>query len=142
MKTGTILIPVLMLAAPIPAAADPAADVDAANQKLMEAFDAGDAEAVAALYTEDAAVMPPGSDLARGRDGAQEFWQGAFDAGLTGVDLTTDQLDVQGDTAIETGNYAVTMSDGSSENGKYIVVWHRTPDGAWKMNRDIWNASK
>ena len=35
----------------------------------MTAFKAQDANAVAALYTEDCKVMPPGSDVAMGREG-------------------------------------------------------------------------
>ena len=35
----------------------------------MTAFKAQDANAVAALYTEDCKVMPPGSDVVTGREG-------------------------------------------------------------------------
>ena len=35
----------------------------------MTAFKAQDANAVAALYTEDCKVMPPGSDVVMGREG-------------------------------------------------------------------------
>ncbi len=35
------------------------AEVDEANRRFMEAFERGDAASVAALYAEDAVVLPP-----------------------------------------------------------------------------------
>ena len=46
-------------------------EIAAANEKFMAAFKAQDANAVAALYTEDCKVMPPGTDVVMGRDGIQ-----------------------------------------------------------------------
>ena len=44
-------------------------EIATANEKFMAAFKAQDANAVAALYTEDCKVMPPGTDVVVGRDG-------------------------------------------------------------------------
>ena len=44
-------------------------EIAAANEKFMAAFKAQDANAVAALYTEDCKVMPTGSDVVMGREG-------------------------------------------------------------------------
>ena len=44
-------------------------EIAAANEKFMSAFKSQDANAVAALYTEDCKVMPPGSDVMMGREG-------------------------------------------------------------------------
>ena len=32
----------------------------------------------------------------------------------------------------------ITTPDGPAE-GKYIVIWKRDDDGAWRLHRDIWN---
>ena len=45
-------------------------DIAAANEKFMTAFKAQDANAIAALYTEDCKVMPSGSDVVMGREGS------------------------------------------------------------------------
>ncbi len=131
------------LAVPSLAAADAAADIEASNQAFVSAFNGGDAAGVAARFTADAELMPP--DMARvdGHDAIQALWQAFVDAKASGLDITTDTLDVLGEEAIETGSYQVTAPDPdgnpSTEIGKYLVVW-KQEGGAWKMYRDIWNA--
>ena len=44
-------------------------EIAAANEKFMSAYKSQDANAVAAMYTEDCKIMPPGSDVVMGRDG-------------------------------------------------------------------------
>ena len=43
------------------------AEVDEANRRFMEAFERGDAASVAALYAEDAVVLPPDAPMISGR---------------------------------------------------------------------------
>ena len=45
-----------------------------------------------------------------------------------------------GELAAETGTAVLTTRQGASQNAKYVVVWKRQKDGAWKLYRDIWNA--
>ena len=44
-------------------------EIQAVVVKLMDAFAKGDAEAMAALYTSDCKVMPPGTDVVEGLQG-------------------------------------------------------------------------
>jgi hypothetical protein len=44
-------------------------EIQAANVKFTDAFAKGDADAMAALYTSDCKVMPPGSDVIEGQQG-------------------------------------------------------------------------
>jgi uncharacterized protein (TIGR02246 family) len=127
-----------------PAAAQSAKDsIEAALVTFEEAYNSGDAAAVAALYTEDAALLPP--DMARmdGKEAVQSFWQGAMDSGLENLRLETVEVEESGDIAYEVGNFtlAVPSQDGAPAdvNGKYIVVWKKGPDGTWRLHRDIWN---
>jgi ketosteroid isomerase-like protein len=53
---------------------------------FCEAFNGGDAAGVAAHYTSDARILPPGASRIDGRQGIQEFWQGFIDAKV--ADLT------------------------------------------------------
>ena len=76
MKNGLIAIPFLFLFLLATAqAADVKADIDTANQRLGAAFAKGDATAIAQLYTPQATMFPPGSDIVSGRDGVQKYWQ-------------------------------------------------------------------
>ena len=65
MKNGLIAIPFLFLLATAQAA-DVKADIDTANQRLGAAFAKGDATANAQLYTPQATMFPPGSDIVMG----------------------------------------------------------------------------
>lgn len=127
----------------MPALADPAAEIEARVGAFEDAYGSGDPAAVADLYTADAMAMPPGGPIVEGRDGITQVWRGAMEGGLKALDLTPLEIEVQGDTAYEVGEFAGTMTSGGAETtvpGKYIVVWRRE-DGEWRLHRDIWNMS-
>lgn len=112
------------------------------NQELESALAARDAARAAAIYSEDAQLLPPGSPLITGGANIANYWQGAFDVGLGGAELETKELDVPSpDKAIEVGTYVLTDTNGTEiDRGKYLVVW-QMEDGGWKYHRDIWNSS-
>ena len=112
-----------------------------ANDRFESTFGHGDAAGMADLYTEDGMLLPAGSDFVRGRQGIQSFWQGAMDMGVKNARLETVEVEKQGDTAIEMGNY--TLSDAGEQTldqGKYMVIWKRET-GGWKLHRDIWTTN-
>ncbi len=112
------------------------------NESFTTSFAAANAADLVRLYTEDAQLFPPNSDMIDGVENITAFWQGVFDSGLTGARLDTLEVDNEGDTAIEVGRYALTADDGSiADEGKYIVVWKRIED-RWYIHRDIWNTSR
>src|SRR5262245_48125381 len=92
MKAIMLALPLLPLATAVQAR-DSRAEIDAANAKLVAAFNKGDAAAVAQLYTEQASALPPGAPMARGRAAIQAFWQGAIQSGGKNASLKTLQLD-------------------------------------------------
>src|SRR5215831_9492404 len=49
--------------------------IQEAGEKWAEAYNKGDAKALAALYTEDAYLLPPGADLVHGRSAIEAFWR-------------------------------------------------------------------
>lgn len=122
-----------------PALADDAADIQAQDEAFQAAFNASDAAAVAALYTEDAVALPPGGPMVRGREAIQEMWQGALDGGLADLALMPGEIEVTGDTAWEMSTMSGMLSD-EPISGKYVVVWKKDGD-TWLLHRDIWNMS-
>ena len=114
--------------------------VEAANRALEAAIIRGDAQAVADLYTEDAQVIPPGGEVARGRAAVAAFWKKAIDGGIKDVRLKTDEVESAGDLACETGIGRIVDRDGGVVEGRYVVVWKRH-NGKWKLHRDIWNSA-
>jgi ketosteroid isomerase-like protein len=119
--------------------------VENGNRMFGEGIRRGDAAAVGALYTEDALLMPPNFEMIRGRNSTQGFWGGAIKMGVKDAMLTTVELTDLGNMVHEVGNYALKIQpEGQAafeDNGKYVVLWNKMPDGSLKLHRDIWNSS-
>jgi uncharacterized protein (TIGR02246 family) len=119
------------------------AAIEAANAKFGAAFAKGDVQALAAMYTPDAIAFPPDSEMIRGNDAIGRFWKTSRDNGVQSATLTTVDVGRSGDVAYEAGTVALRIQPAGKEattaTAKYVVVWKRQADGAWKMHRDIWN---
>jgi uncharacterized protein (TIGR02246 family) len=126
-----------------PAVAQNKATIEKLNDVWTAAFNKGDAAAVAALYSEDAYVLPPGSAMVKGRPAIEAFWRQAAQQ-MTDAKLTTvDVLPLGRSAAREIGTVTLkTKSQPPQEIvGKYVVVW-RKMGREWKLATDIWNTDK
>lgn len=142
MRKLGLLCATLLFAPSIALGQDAEAAVTAGSDAWEAAWNAGDAAAVAALYAEDAVVLPPGAEPVRGREAIQAFWQAGIDA-QAGVNSELETVEVlgMGDMAIEVGSYVETGPEGEHlDHGKYVAVWKKV-DGEWKIVRDIFNSS-
>lgn len=126
----------------------PATPVDAApgiaeqNKKFGEAVTAKDAAAIAALYAEDATLLPPNTPAVKGRTAIQGYWQAFLDAGVTNATLTSSEVTNTATDATEVGTWVILAPDGSvADKGKYIVWWKKTGD-TWSFYRDIFNSDQ
>jgi uncharacterized protein (TIGR02246 family) len=119
-------------------AEDIRAAIEKANEEFIAAVLRGDAKAAAALYTDDAKVLPPGTRIASGREAITAYWKSTIDVGVKDLKLETVDAEAAGDLAYETGNLTVTSTDGNVTTSRYVVVWKRA-GGRWRLHRDIWN---
>lgn len=146
---GAIRIPALAFAMALAlthtAAADARVDIQAALAAFTAAFNGGESAGVAALYAEDAALLPPGAARVDGRAAIRAFWQGAIDDGITALTLEAVEVEESGDLAMEVGAFSLAVPGEGDEKtivfGKYIVVWKKGADGVWRLYRDIWNTN-
>jgi ketosteroid isomerase-like protein len=139
---AAVVITILLNANPaVSKQGDVRAAIEAGNKKLAEVVGRGDAAAIAELYTRDAIVFPPNSDIVKGKEAIKDLFQGLINSGIKGITLTTLEAEGFGDTANEVGRYSVKGEGGKElDNGNYIVIWKRE-NGQWKMHRDIFNTS-
>ena len=86
--------------------------IEAILKAFSASFNRGDASALAAHYTDDAALLPPNAARADGRQAIQEAWQALIDADVRDVALTTEEVDVFGDLANEVGTIRATAPGG------------------------------
>jgi uncharacterized protein (TIGR02246 family) len=110
-----------------------------ANVKAKDA-----ARLVDSFYAEDARVLPPDHAPVSGKAAIREFWQGVLASGVTGVELDTAHVEVSGDLAYGVGAFVIRRepASGSAESrGKYVVVYRRGRDGAWKAVADMFSGN-
>ncbi len=116
------------------------------NRDFAAALNAKDAAKAASYYTEDAVIIPPGEAIVKGRAAIEAYWNGAIESG--GVrDVSVETIDAQssGDIGYEIGSYSLTANSPTGEavrdNGRYIELLRRDPDGRWYATAGIWNAA-
>jgi ketosteroid isomerase-like protein len=102
-------------------------------------FNAKDLDGVAALYTDDARLMPPNAEMTTGKDAVRAAFGSMIDAGLSG-ELTSVEAKVAGDIGYNIGTYKLMAGDDVVDTGKYMEIWHRGNDGEWYMANDTWNS--
>lgn len=111
------------------------------NRRFESAFARGNAADLASLYTSQASLMPPGSEILTGPSSIQQFWQQVMHMGIKEARLSTTDLEIHDSTAIEVGRYRLKGLNGQEvDQGKYVVVWKKESE-QWKLHRDIWNTS-
>lgn len=114
-----------------------------AGKKFSDAYMRGDAAAMTALYTPDAAIFPERSEAITGRDAIRRYWTLGQGRRVTRHQLTPTRIVIDGKHAYDYGTYEIAGErDGKAWGpfrGKYLVVWRREPQG-WRMQLDMWNS--
>jgi uncharacterized protein (TIGR02246 family) len=149
LKTAAVIaVGLVALAGCKPASYDSTGDsaaVGELNKSWATAYNAGDADGVANLYTDDATVTPPGVAALVGRDAIRNFIASdsaaAKAAGMT-MNIASTDLGVTPDLAYDTGTFTVTDASGATvDSGSYVSVVKKK-DGKWFLYRDIWNSDR
>jgi uncharacterized protein (TIGR02246 family) len=143
MLRSTLLAIVGVIGLVIPAAAeDVRAAIEETNARIVEAFKAGDAAAIAGFYSEDAKMLPPDATGVAGRDAIQKLWQSWLDDGLKNLTLKAE-VEADGDLAYEIGRFSMQApaenNTMATATGNYLVVWKRASGGDWQQHVDTWN---
>lgn len=113
-------------------------EIRARSQALVAAESQKDVEAALAFWEEDAVVHMEGTPALIGKAGVRPVYEQFFASGF--VDFTATITDIEvarsGDLAYETGvNNFTFIRDGRRvvDVGKYLVVWRRGSDSAWRV---------
>lgn len=136
-----ILVLSAIVTAPGGAVASTQDEIAAATAEWVKLYNAANLAGVAALYADDAKLLPPNSDFVSGREQITAVWQGMMDSGAKSCKLSTLEVTGLGDSAVEVGTYEIMDKDGKvMDNGKFMVHWKKV-GSTWKLHRDIWNSS-
>ena len=112
----------------------------AAEEKNVDKF--------VSFYAADGSLMAPGIPIVTGNDALRKAAGELFATPGFQLSFGPTKIEVarSGDLAYEAGTYKFTSQDARKREvtveGKYIVVWKKQPNGAWKVQYDIFNADK
>ena len=118
-------------------------EIQQLNDQWSAAFNKGDAAAVAAMYAQDAYMLPAGAPMVKGRAAIEGFVK-QITQQLGDFKLTTLDVKPLGPAAaLEIGTATFKTKGQPPQNGavKYAVVWQKE-GGSWKLLQDIWNMDK
>jgi uncharacterized protein (TIGR02246 family) len=139
---GVAIVCLIGLTSPV-LAEDVRQAIEQANARMVKAFKAGDAAAIAALFAEDAKMLPPDATEVAGRRDIQQLWQGWIDGGLKDLTLQSIEVAASGELAYEIGNFSLQAPADNdamtTTTGNYLVVWKHGTDGQWRLQVDTWN---
>ncbi len=124
------------------------ADERAIRDAVVEwskAAGAKDVEKTLSFYAENASLLPPHAPIATGKDPIRKFWAGLMATPGYAISWSATKVEASksGDVAYEVGTYELTLNDPKGKpatgRGKYVVVWKKQADGAWKGVADMFN---
>jgi uncharacterized protein (TIGR02246 family) len=131
--------------APAAFSAEDEAAVRAVDAEWARASTAGDGKAVAALYAPGATLLPPMEPMRKGAS-AETYWVDFANNFSGPSELNTTSVEGHGNLAVAVGTYRITVTPKKPgakplpvEQGKYVEVMKKQPDGSWKIVYDIWN---
>jgi uncharacterized protein (TIGR02246 family) len=118
-------------------------EIQAAQHQLAAAIAARDTGAAAALYTDNARVIPHGAPTCATREQIAGFFDGAFQNGIVAARFTTAEVDGDEHQASEIGQYELFAPHPNGDrirvaDGRYLVLWRKV-DGAWRIHRDMFS---
>lgn len=148
-----VLVAVLLASAgcqPGAREAGPLPDTDVAAiqgvvDALMEADLAGDWDAVASLFADDAVFMMPDQPALEGRAAWRAMVE-RIQPTIHAVTVNVADIEGRGDLAYIRGTYSETLSFGENEpvdlEGKFIWILEKQDDGSWLVTVGISNSNR
>lgn len=145
----TLTTPIQAQARPLPTAREDQARlraaVEAAGSRMEMAYNRGEIEGFVRPYADDIWLFPPNAQPFQGRQAAFDFFQRSYADGFRNLQLTTTGLDRQGTMAYETGTFTGDITSGGQatrqDNGKYVHIWKRAPNGDWRIHFAMWSSN-
>ena len=116
--------------------------IDKGNAQWIAAWEKGDPEMVAAIFTDDAVMLSQGGRVFKGRQQIFERQKEAMQSVTRPIKVSviTVKIWLDGDAAYETGKYKDQYTEKGkpvTEAGRYVTMWKRQSDGSWKLSMDM-----
>lgn len=131
----------------LPALADPPSAeriVREANQQWNQAFNAGDVDALTALYADTARLSPGNGQVLRGSEAIGELFQGFVDNGLHSHRIETVEVLESPEQITQLGYWRAIGGEADSPQefgGVLVTVLEPDAEGDWKVKAHVWNTA-
>lgn len=121
----------------------------AAIERIRAAWDAGwlngDAQALAALFSEGAVLMPQNAPEIVGKDAIHALYESVFATHTIAGSGMMLEMQVAGEWAFFRSTYTLTALPKAggkpmADRGKWLCIVQRQPDSSWKIARLIVNS--
>ena len=103
-------------------------------------------DATVSYYAEEASIYPPNAPTATGKNAIRNVWAQFF--AVPGFLVTCHPAKIEasrsGDIGYTQGPYDLAFNDAKGktvkDRGRYLAVWKKQSDGAWRVVADIFNS--
>jgi ketosteroid isomerase-like protein len=118
----------------------------AADAAWLKAYGTRDVAQAVAFCDDAASMMAPYAPIATGKDAIRKLIAAEFTVPDMKLSWHADKAGVarSGELGYTSGTYEVSFSEAPGkpgvDRGKYLTVWKKQADGAWKVLFDIYNS--
>lgn len=117
--------------------------VKAAYAAWDDAFNKGDAKAIAAFYTDNATFLPATHDVIQGPGGVEKFFEGIFGMGVTGHKLELIEAQGEGNLVFGSAKWSANGKDANGADqpwgGVATHIFEKQADGSLKLRLHTFN---
>lgn len=116
------------------------------REEFGSAWNAGDVERIANVYTDNAISFPGNQATVSGRSAITKFNEDFFSQFAPGnLEIASQEVTIMGGWAFDRGTYKFTATSKANaqpmnNQGRYLVILQRQVDGSWKVVRDMDNS--
>ncbi len=119
------------------------AEIGKINSAWANSISKGDIAAVGELYSADAVMLPPSSEILNNRSEIRGYWENLKSNGISNYNLSQVGLEVKGNLAYETALWEATRKTNTGDEitfeGNISNVYEKQADGSWKIKLQSWN---
>jgi uncharacterized protein (TIGR02246 family) len=119
------------------------------NKQMAKAMMEGNGEATLGFYTKDAVSLPNYGEMIKGIDAIKKSNDEMMTSGMkvNSMEFNTVMVNTYGNMVSEIGTYKMNatmpgMASPMEDNGKYLTLWEKQPDGSLKIKVETWNTDK
>lgn len=115
------------------------------TENYMAAIKTTDVERLLSLESDDVCYLPPNQPIVSGKEAARKWFEQYFNYFSPEEKLIILNLETQKDYAFLKGRYTFfgkvkQSGEEFRDNGKFIDIFKRQPNGDWKRTQHIWNS--